>query len=180
MNNDLCQCGCGLSAPISERTHRKYGWVKGKPKKYILGHNGKSKRINGDGKGYRQVYLPSHPNANKIHCVYEHLLKAEQALGRKFPTGIVIHHKDGDPSNNEPSNFIVCQNHAYHTLLHVRETAFRECGNVHWRKCYFCHQYDALENLKIHKSRGHYHKICNSEAHRKYMQNHRVKGERIW
>jgi len=39
MNNSIyCQCGCGGLAPIAKHSHKKYGWIKGEPKKYILGH----------------------------------------------------------------------------------------------------------------------------------------------
>jgi hypothetical protein len=34
----LCQCGCGQLAPISEKTNRRSGWVKGQPKRFIKGH----------------------------------------------------------------------------------------------------------------------------------------------
>lgn len=34
-----CRCGCGGDAPISQFTNQAYGWEKGKPKKYILGHS---------------------------------------------------------------------------------------------------------------------------------------------
>jgi hypothetical protein len=37
----LCQCGCGKPAPISDKTDRKYGWTKGKPKRFIVGHRAK-------------------------------------------------------------------------------------------------------------------------------------------
>ena len=39
----LCECGCGQQAPIATKTDRKYGWVKGQPKRFILGHTGKPK-----------------------------------------------------------------------------------------------------------------------------------------
>ena len=34
----LCECGCGNPAPISPRTHNRFGWIKGKPKRFIHGH----------------------------------------------------------------------------------------------------------------------------------------------
>ena len=34
----LCECGCGRPAPIANRTDRKYGWIKGQPKRFIRGH----------------------------------------------------------------------------------------------------------------------------------------------
>lgn len=33
-----CHCGCGRKTAISDRTHTKYGHVKGKPMKFIKGH----------------------------------------------------------------------------------------------------------------------------------------------
>lgn len=41
----LCECGCGQVAPISARTHSRYGWVKGQSKRFIKGHNRKRKVI---------------------------------------------------------------------------------------------------------------------------------------
>lgn len=34
-----CGCGCGEAAPISTRTDRRYGAIKGEPRRFILGHN---------------------------------------------------------------------------------------------------------------------------------------------
>lgn len=36
----LCQCGCGLLAPISNRTDPRVGAVLGKPRRYIQYHSG--------------------------------------------------------------------------------------------------------------------------------------------
>lgn len=35
----LCECGCGQPAPIATRTHSRYGWIKGEPKRFIRGHS---------------------------------------------------------------------------------------------------------------------------------------------
>lgn len=37
----LCMCGCGQAAPVAPQTHRRYGWVRGTPKKFIRGHRRK-------------------------------------------------------------------------------------------------------------------------------------------
>lgn len=36
-----CHCGCGQPAPIAKKTSKKNDWVKGKPVRYIIGHNTK-------------------------------------------------------------------------------------------------------------------------------------------
>ena len=51
---------------------------------------------------------------------YEHVAVAEAALGRTLPPGAEVHHVDGDPTNNAPSNLVICQDHKYHSLLHAR------------------------------------------------------------
>lgn len=33
-----CHCGCDQQTKISSETNKKYGWVKGKPFKYLVGH----------------------------------------------------------------------------------------------------------------------------------------------
>lgn len=35
----LCQCGCGQRTGIAKYTRSSAGWVKGKPRKYVRGHN---------------------------------------------------------------------------------------------------------------------------------------------
>lgn len=34
----FCQCGCGGQTKLAPQTHTEKGWVKGRPKKYLLGH----------------------------------------------------------------------------------------------------------------------------------------------
>lgn len=35
----LCQCGCGQPTPRAKRSYRAYGQVKGRPVRYVNGHN---------------------------------------------------------------------------------------------------------------------------------------------
>jgi hypothetical protein len=34
-----CECGCGRKTQIAKRTITKSGWIKGKPKRFLVGHN---------------------------------------------------------------------------------------------------------------------------------------------
>lgn len=36
----LCECGCGGAAPISPVSHKRMGYVKGQPRRFIRGHSG--------------------------------------------------------------------------------------------------------------------------------------------
>lgn len=57
---------------------------------------------------------------------YEHIIVAEQAIGRKLrsfgkgnPQTEVVHHIDGEKTNNASSNLLICT-HRYHAELHYR------------------------------------------------------------
>jgi hypothetical protein len=38
-----CQCGCGLKTGTADKTGHHPGWIKGKPIRFINGHNGRGK-----------------------------------------------------------------------------------------------------------------------------------------
>jgi hypothetical protein len=98
-----------------------------------------------------------------------HTLVVEKALGRSLRRGAEVHHVDGDGANNEPSNLVVCHDHAYHALLEQRTRAQKVCGNASWRMCRHCKQYDAPENMsRCVRRRGdragsnfYYHAECD-------------------
>ena len=50
-----------------------------------------------------------------------HRLLVEKILGKLLPNKAEIHHIDGNKSNNDLSNLIVCPNRKYHFLLHSRQ-----------------------------------------------------------
>jgi hypothetical protein len=152
----LCQCGCGGETTVAVKTDKRSGAIKGQPRRFLFGHNG-----NGDthrawkggrsksSRGYVRLKLPSHPRASADGYVLEHVVVAEAALGRPLPSQAVVHHINGDKTDNRPSNLIICEDHAYHMLLHRRQRAFAECGNANWHRCLICKEYDAPENLYI-------------------------------
>lgn len=124
----LCQCGCGGVAPLAKQSETKRGYVKGQPMRFIPGHNMKGKVL--PAKKYRTVRAVGHPKeAGSGETVYEHVLIAEKALGRYMPDGAEVHHVDGDSSNNANSNLVICQDKAYHKLLHVRTRVLLAGGN---------------------------------------------------
>lgn len=99
-----------------------------------------------DGGGYIQIYKPGHHRADSRGYVREHILIAERALGKSLPEGACVHHANG---SRDSGPIVICQDNAYHMLLEQRTRALKACGHAYWRKCCYCHQYDAPENLYI-------------------------------
>ena len=117
---------------------------------------------------YERWYMPTDPRANIAGFRYAHIVIAERALGKPLPAGAEVHHVDENRRNSVNTNLVICQDRAYHQLLHVRTRAFRACGNADWLSCNFCHEYDdpkALMGSKPHRVR--FHKQCRLEYQRR-------------
>lgn len=131
----LCHCGCGGRTQVARYNDTTHGWVKGEPRKFIRGHHWLAMRSGAvkrhrfiTANGYVRVRCIDHPRAVNGY-VLEHILVAEKALGRFLPLGSPVHHVDGDRTNNAPSNLVVCEDAAYHNLLHRRMRALEASGD---------------------------------------------------
>jgi hypothetical protein len=79
--------------------------------------------------------LHGHPRATKPWGnVQVHILVAEAALGHHLPADAEVHHVDEDTYNNAPSNLVICQDRAYHKLLHQRALVVRAGGDPNTHK----------------------------------------------
>jgi len=171
----LCECGCGAQTPPAKRTNKSAGHVKGKPIRFVPGHQGRMRtgKLNGQWRGGRRsqggyitVKAPGHPRVNRGGYVFEHILICEKILGKFLPPGSEPHHFDGNKANNINSNLVICQDRAYHMLLEQRTRAFNACGHAKWRKCVFCKQYDDPINLTF--SGKEKNRICHRKCEKEY------------
>lgn len=169
-----CQCGCGQKTDLYTKTRRERGDVEGQPKKYIQYHHVRGNlnpKWNGGRReyehGYMSLFCPGHPRALNGRYVGEHILVAERVLEKFLPEGAIVHHVDGNRSNNVNSNLVVCQDRAYHSLIHSRMRAKKECGHADWLKCPYCKKYDDQKNMSL-VGRAHYHKECRNKYGREF------------
>lgn len=73
--------------------------------------------------GYRYILNKSHPRTKKTgkygqKYIPEHVLVMEKHLGRFLEKDEVVHHEDGNRSNNEIKNLILFKNNLEHLNFH--------------------------------------------------------------
>lgn len=83
------------------------------------------------------------PNGKRAHVVI-----AERALGHELPKGACVHHVNEDKVDNRPQNLMICQDGAYHRLLHLRADVLRRGGDPNTERiCCTCQQPCALLDM---------------------------------
>jgi hypothetical protein len=71
--------------------------------------------------GYTRIQVPDHPKADMQGYVAEHRWVVEQREGRYLRPGEVVHHIDGDHTNNDSDNLIIFPSQKAHAAYHARE-----------------------------------------------------------
>lgn len=105
--------------------------------------------------------LREHPRANGVTgYVKKHVLIAELAFGGPLPNGVEIHHLDNDGGNNANTNLVICQDRAYHFLLHKRQNILAVGGDPNTQlRCYTCNKPKPFAEFDKTKS-GDYCREC--------------------
>lgn len=115
MTIDQIAAHFGVSVASIVRRMRRHGLRSvrghGSPMEHNFFWNGGRRR---EKPGYVLVKLPEHPYATKQGYVREHRLVVERKLGRYLHPSEVVHHRDGDPGNNDPDNLEVFSSHSEH------------------------------------------------------------------
>ena len=108
-----CACGCGELAPPRGGTYRPGHHWRVKPRK-LYPHTATGLTL--------------------------HRQRAAAALGRPLPASAEVHHPDEDKTNRG-ARLVICQDKAYHMLLHARMRVREAGGNPNTDKvCACCRQ----------------------------------------
>ena len=89
----------------------------------------------------KRLCRPNHPNCNGDGHVFEHIVIAEDSLGKYLNRSHPVHHIDENKLNNSRNNLVICEDKRYHMLLHQRTKALLEFGTASATKCVLCNEY---------------------------------------
>lgn len=90
----------------------------------------------------------------------EHVAVAERALGKPLPVGAVVHHHDGNKSNNTNTNLVICQDIAYHSLIHYRMRVLARGGDPNTQRlCSVCVSLKPIEDFYRRKNRAEWSRL---------------------
>lgn len=152
IESGLCQCGCGEKSGVYAWSDAQRGWVKGKPKRFAVGHNGVKPKP-----AVKTIYRRLTFGDRSLAV---HRYRAECALGRPLPKSTRVHHADGTTRDDAP--LVICESDAYHKLLHVRMNVLRAGGNPNSDKiCQDCRRVVRKVDFypSVHRFDG-LHTIC--------------------
>ena len=117
---------------------------------------------------YKFTYNPTNPKAGSNGCVYEHVLVAEEMLGRPLTKCETVHHIDRNKKNNSPDNLMIFASMPEHTSFHNGGQAWSNDGliwhtarKVRYRFCIECGK------PFISRHRSAQQKYCSKECARK-------------
>lgn len=166
----MCECGCGEPTRIPDRNRFALGQIKGIPLRFKHGHNARHK--NGfrlAGVNYLRMYRPDHEHSFSDGSVQIHTLVATAALGHALPPKAEVHHVNEDKMDNSNHNLVICQDRAYHLLLHARARVKRHGGNPNTQAiCSHCHIVKDREFFSRSRSswtgRSRWCRECNREC----------------
>jgi len=69
-------------------------------------------------KGYKKLLIPDHPRSDKKGYVFEHIVIVEAKICRMLKEKEVVHHVDGNKTNNNPNNLEIFPDNKTHIKHH--------------------------------------------------------------
>jgi len=101
--------------------------------------------------GYVMILMRDYPRASTKGLVAEHILMAEQTLGKQLPKTADVHHVNENRADNSKGNLVICQSRKYHILLHMRMKSMKATGRPDMHCCSECKTWLSWDKFNLRK-----------------------------
>lgn len=120
MSNNCVICNRPLTRKQKKCCSRSHSAIYGN--RMYRGENAKNWRggKNISTEGYVRIHMPNHPNSSNSY-VYEHRYQMEQYIGRLLEPSEVVHHINGDKTDNSIENLQLLPGHNVHWQIHNQQ-----------------------------------------------------------
>jgi hypothetical protein len=172
----LCQCGCGQQTRTADKTDRRAGHIKGQPLRYLHGHFKPPVRYGADNNRFTGGLAVDSDGRTRINCrdgSWMHYSRGVMAakLGRLLTPDEIVHHVNGDPSDDRIENLMLTDR-AEHPRLHG-------VGDRLCRKG--LHNLGDPTNVAVNPRTGHRQcKPCHAGAQRAWREKNRERVQANW
>lgn len=137
-------------------------------KRKSLAHTGRKRR---NANAYIVVHRPDHQMSDKAGRLLEHRLIMAEHLGRLLEPREVVHHKDGNRSNNAIDNLDLMSGRKEHAAVHAKESELYQLRQQGQLRCSACREIKPLDRFDIGNTmrygRKNQCKVCRSAAYKK-------------
>ena len=105
--------------------------------------------------GRVMIYAPQNPMAGKDGYAYRYRLVVSEKIGRPLLRTEVVHHLNGDPSDDRPENLTLAGGHGEHRRMHALVEARRRGYDLLTQKrCQICKAVKLLSEFSPTVSKG--------------------------
>ena len=104
-----CLCGCGET--VKNRYVNLTHYSRGRTGESSHRWNGKARRVE---RGYVLIWVGHDHHLSKDGYAAEHRVIAEKMIGRRLKREEVVHHVNGDKTDNSPQNLELFKNPGFH------------------------------------------------------------------
>jgi len=115
-----CECGCGMQPNLALQTKRAKGWIKGQPLRYIFNHHKRGGKPSGKPLFNKILNRWFVFDRRRQQIRWGHIVYMDHLGGEELPEGSIVHHWNGDSTDDSITNLILCRSQEEHMRFHAR------------------------------------------------------------
>lgn len=156
----LCACGCGEPAPISKTTDKRFGWVRGQPKRFIHNHHSRMQSAETRRKNSEANSGTRHHMYGRKHSEESRQRISDSLRGRRLSAE--HREKISQRQRGELHHFWKGDDASYHAIHNWLARWHKKTGRCEWCECAHHRTHWANLSGEYHRDISDYAELCPS------------------